>query len=177
MIKLIRRLAKETNRRTQKQQTKALGVSKSALSRYLNGAIPPEATLLDMLQQAQVPDQERVVYLQVRRQAADVARETGPVPQSTTSASSTSDPSQLGPQPVPPVSLRQRGSPEGSARARSASSGWPRLRQWRFAGAGALGVIALDVVVGVMSYGDDVPDPGGSPSSATDVLTPATVGR
>jgi transcriptional regulator with XRE-family HTH domain len=106
LTSMIRALAQRTGRNTQGRQAEALGISDTTLSAYLHGRIPPEKTLLKMLDRASIPAAEHRLYLAARQRASRTfprPSTAGPGPDRMTDAASTTAPAA-----APPTMTRQR---------------------------------------------------------------------
>lgn len=80
---VIRRLAEKTGKSTQEAQAASLGVSDTALSKYLSGdQIPRERTFVKMLTSVKIPTDEHLKYLAILKSAkaatgSEASRESG----------------------------------------------------------------------------------------------------
>lgn len=77
LVTMIAELARLTGKTTQETQAKKLGISDSALSKYLAAEqVPRETTLIKMLRNVDIPDREHFKYLAILNNAQNIPRLT-----------------------------------------------------------------------------------------------------
>jgi hypothetical protein len=118
LITMIRTLARRTGLDIQARQAVALGISDTSLSAYLHGRIPPEKTLMKMLDRAGVPAGEHPRHLAVLQRASRVShRASAAEPGADRMVDAPETPADTADTTDPPISTRQRrGVPAGIRR-------------------------------------------------------------